>query len=59
MTVIQKQLTEFLNSEDPSINLLMEEILHHLGVSQNWGYLFGGSHNKDYSILGLILGSPI
>ena len=27
-------------------------------VSQNWGYHFGGSHNKDYSILGSILGSP-
>ena len=22
------------------------------------GYLFGGTHNKDYSILGSILGSP-
>ena len=30
----------------------------HMGVSQNYGYLFGGSHNKDYSILGSILGSP-
>ena len=29
-----------------------------LGVSQNSGYLFGGPHNKDYSILGSILGSP-
>ena len=27
-------------------------------VSQNWGYLFGGPYNKDYSILGSILGSP-
>ena len=27
-------------------------------VSQNWGYLFRGPHNKDYSILGSILGSP-
>ena len=29
-----------------------------MGVSQNQGYLFGGPYNKDYSILGSILGSP-
>ena len=29
-----------------------------VGVSQNEGYLLGGPHNKDYSILGSILGSP-
>ena len=29
-----------------------------VGVSQNQGYLFGGPNNKDYSILGSILGSP-
>ena len=29
-----------------------------MGVSQNWGYHFGGPCNKDYSILGSILGSP-
>ena len=30
-----------------------------MGVSQNWGYLFGGPcNNKDWSILGSILGSP-
>ena len=29
-----------------------------LEVSQNWGYHFGGPQNKDYSILGCILGSP-
>ena len=29
-----------------------------MGISQNYGYLFGGPHNKDYSILGSILGSP-
>ena len=30
----------------------------HLGVSQNYGYLFGGPHNKHCSILGsLILGN--
>ena len=29
-----------------------------MGVSQNYGYHFGGPHNKDYSILGSILGSP-
>ena len=27
-------------------------------VSQNKGYHFGDPHNKDYSILGSILGSP-
>ena len=31
---------------------------HQIGVSQNYGYLFGGPHNKDYSILRSILGSP-
>ena len=30
----------------------------HVGVSQNQGYHFGGPYNKDYSILGSILGSP-
>ena len=29
-----------------------------MGVSQNYGYLFGGPHNKDCSILGSILRSP-
>ena len=29
-----------------------------MGVSQNWGYLLGGPNNKDYSILGSILGYP-
>ena len=29
-----------------------------LGVSQNYGYLFGGPNNKDYSILGSTLGFP-
>ena len=27
-------------------------------VSQNQGYHFGGPNNKDYNILGSILGSP-
>ena len=27
-------------------------------VSQIYGYYFGGPNNKDYSILGSILGSP-
>ena len=27
-------------------------------MSQNWGYFFGGPHNKDYNISGSILGSP-
>ena len=29
-----------------------------MGASQNYGYLFGGLANKDYSILGSILGFP-
>ena len=29
-----------------------------MGVSQNYGYHLRGPHNKDYSILGSILGSP-
>ena len=28
------------------------------GVSQNFGYHFGGPNNRDYSIMGSILGSP-
>ena len=30
----------------------------YMGVSQNLGYLIGGPYNKDYNILGSILGSP-
>ena len=30
----------------------------HLWVSQKWGYHFRGPHNKDYNIVGSILGSP-
>ena len=33
-------------------------IVGYMGDSQNWGYLFGGPNNKDYSILGSILGYP-
>ena len=29
-----------------------------MGVSRTYGYLFGGPHNKDYGILGSILGFP-
>ena len=29
------------------------------GVSQKHGYLFGGPHNKDYSVFGSILGVPL
>ena len=29
-----------------------------IGVSQNLGVLFEGPNNKDYSLLGSILGSP-
>ena len=29
-----------------------------MGVSQNYGYLFGSPYNKGCSILGSILGSP-
>ena len=29
-----------------------------MGVSQKWGYHFGGPNKKDYGILGSILGSP-
>ena len=36
----------------------MDHVEGYLGVSQNKGYLFGGSYNKDYSILGSILGYP-
>ena len=29
-----------------------------MGASQNWGYHFRSPNNKDYSVLGSILGSP-
>ena len=29
-----------------------------VGVSQNWGYHFGGPYTKGYSILGSLLGCP-
>ena len=29
-----------------------------MGVSQRYGYLFGGPHKKDDGILGSIVGSP-
>ena len=29
-----------------------------MGVSENWGYLIRGPQNKDYCILGSVLGSP-
>ena len=38
--------------------LKVEVFLSYLGVSQNRGTLFGCPYNKDYSILGSILGSP-
>ena len=41
---------------DPRFWVAVKEL--NLGVSQNWGYPFGGPYNKDYSILGSILGSP-
>ena len=34
------------------------EMRWEMGVSQNYGYLIGGPHNKDHSILGSILGAP-
>ena len=30
-----------------------------MGISQNQGCFFGGPYNKDYSILGSILGFPL
>ena len=33
-------------------------LLNNMGISQNYGYLLGGPHNKDYSMLGSTLGSP-
>ena len=30
-----------------------------MGVSQNWGYHFGGPNNKDYNIFGLYIGVPL
>ena len=39
----------------PEAKLVLETILIDLGVS----HLIGRPHNKDYNILGSILGSPI
>ena len=39
-------------------NIVYIHIYIYMGVSQNYGYLFGGPCNKDYSIWGPILGSP-
>ena len=38
--------------------VLSKALIVDTGVSQNYGYLFGSPHNKDYSILGSILGFP-
>ena len=32
---------------------------YYQGVSQNYGYLFGGPNNKDCSILGVYIGVPL
>ena len=37
---------------------IMTFSIPYMGVSQNQGYLIGGPHSKDYSILGSIFGSP-
>ena len=42
---------------DPSLQSLLTTSKH-MGVSQNWGYHFGGPNNKGYNIFGSILGSP-
>ena len=35
-------------------------LVYDLGLSENWGYLvWGGPYNKDPTIQGTILGSPI
>ena len=47
-----KQATASPQHEPPNLKSL------YTGVSHNWGYLTGGPHNEDYSILGSILGSP-
>ena len=36
----------------------LDSIRVYMGVSQHYGYFFGGPHNKDYSILGSVLASP-
>ena len=45
-----------LAEEEPATT--QEDLTGDMGASQNRGTLFGGPHNKDYSILGSILGSP-
>ena len=44
------------NTRAPSY--LYSRLLGYGGVSQNWGYLFGGPHTKDCSVLGSIMGFP-
>ena len=45
------------NMENDMETGIMQGIIG-IRVSKNYGYHFGGPHNKDYSILGSILGSP-
>ena len=52
---------DHLKSDTPnlaSISLYRVLTVAHIGVSQIWGYFFGGLYGKDFSIFGAILGSP-
>ena len=41
------------------IRLQSESMNIHLGVSQHWGYHFGGPNKKDCSIWGVYIGVPL
>ena len=42
----------------PAVEVVKFDCSRDWGVVLKLGYLFGGPNNKDYSILGSMLGSP-
>ena len=53
------RLAEYILLDLDGLKLLKCACIYiHMGVAKMLGYLFGDPHNKDYSILGSILGSP-
>ena len=56
-TIMENQMEKKMENEmETGIKIFR---VYEVGISQNKGYLVGGPYNKDYSILGSILGSPI
>ena len=63
-TIMENQMEKKMENEMEYIGVIYYSSFHFLfhspniGVSLNYGYLFGGPHNEDYSILGSI-GVPL